>query len=296
MKTMKTAKLMLVSLLVATIACDDLEVTNPNNPNRETVIANSQDVLALISNGLLQWFNRSAGTSPAIAFTVMADEFSTGFLDFGGQLLSREPREAIDNGIPVANAPPHHAAWPDYYNNIAALNTALLAAAERDTLLDAAGKDVTTEALAFAKFVQGLNHGYVALMFDQAYVYSETFDVTTLPADQDEAAAIVKGLIRPYREVMDTALAELNAALTLANSKTFTYLASVPTEWFLGYARTNLDLARLIHTYMARLMVYVARNPAERQAVDWNAVISHIDQAITSDFAVTGVVDIVQSS
>jgi len=296
MKTMKTAKLMLVSLLVATIACDDLEVTNPNNPNRETVIANSQDVLALISNGLLQWFNRSAGTSPAIAFTVMADEFSTGFLDFGGQLLSREPREAIDNGIPVANAPPHHAAWPDYYNNIAALNTALLAAAERDTLLDAAGKDVTTEALAFAKFVQGLNHGYVALMFDQAYVYSETFDVTTLPADQDEAAAIVKGLIRPYREVMDTALAELNAALTLANSKTFTYLASVPTEWFLGYARTNLDLARIIHTYMARLMVYVARNPAERQAVDWNAVISHIDQGITSTFEVTGVVDIVESS
>jgi len=288
---MKTAKLLLVSLLVVTAACDDLEVTNPNNPNRETVIASSQDVLALISNGLLQWFNRSGATSPAVTMSVMADEFSTGFLDFGSQALSREPREAIDNGVPVANAPPHHVTWPDYYNNIAAVNTALLANTKRNLpLLDASGKDVTTEALAFAKFVQGLNHGYVALMFDQGYIYSETVDPNTLTKEQ------VIALIRPYREVMDTALAELNAALQLANSKTFTYPASVPTEWFLGYARTNLDLARIIHTYMARLMVYVARTPAERQAVDWNAVIGHIDQGITSDFAVTGVVDIVESS
>src|SRR3990170_7363995 len=125
MKTMKTAKLMLVSLLVATIACDDREVTTPNNPNRETVVANSQDVLALISNGLLQWFNRSGSTSPGVAFTVMADEFSTGFLDFGGQDLSKEPRLALNNGVVSSNAPPHRVTWQDFYNNIAALNTAL---------------------------------------------------------------------------------------------------------------------------------------------------------------------------
>lgn len=288
---MKTAKLSLVSLLVATMACYDLEVTNPNNPNRETVIQNSQDVLALISNGLLQWFNRSGTTSPAVTMSVMADEFSTGFLDFGSQGLSREPREAIDNGVPVANAPPHHVTWPDYYNNIAAVNTALQANASRNLpLLDASGQDVTTEALAFAKFVQGLNHGYVALMFDQGYIYSESVDPNTLEKED------VIDLLRDYQEVMDTALAELNAALQLANSKTFTYPASVPTQWFLGYARTSQDLARIIHTYMARLMVYVARSPAERQAVDWNAVIQHIDLGLIGDFEVTGVVDIVESS
>jgi hypothetical protein len=47
---------------------------------------------------------------------------------------------------------------------------------------------------------------------------------------------------------------------------------------------------------MARLMVYVARNPTERQAVDWEAVIAHIDQGITSDFTVTGVVGVIESS
>src|SRR3989304_896072 len=72
--------------------------------------------------------------------------------------------------------------------------------------------------------------------------------------------------------------------------------ASAPNQWFVGYARTNQELIRLIHTYMARLMVYVARNPAERQAVDWNAVIQHIDLGLTSDFEVMGAVDIVESS
>ena len=288
---MKTAKLTLVSLLVATIACYDLEVTNTNNPNRETVIENSQDVLALISNGLIQWFNRSGSTSPGVALTVMADEFTTGFLDFGGQDLSKEPRLALNNGVVSSNAPPHRVTWQDFYNNIAALNTALqAAAASGEPLLDAGGNDMTTEALAFAKFVQGLNHGYVALMFDQGYIYSETVDPNDLTKDE------VVGLLRPYGEVMDTALAELNAALTLAATKSFSYPASAPNQWFVGYARTNQELIRLIHTYMARLMVYVARNPAERQAVDWNAVIQHIDLGLTSDFEVMGAVDIVESS
>jgi len=288
---MRPTKLLFVSLLVGTIACDELEVTNLNNPNRETVVNNSQDVLALISNGLLQWFNRSGGTSPGVALSVMADEFSTGFADFGGQDLSREPREAINNGVPPNNAPPHHVTWPDYYNNIAAVNTALQAVALRNlTLRNSAGQDVTTEAHAFAKFVQGLNHGSIALMFDQGYVYSESVDPNTLLGPEQ-----VKELIRPYREVMDTALAELDAALQFAGSKSFSYPSAAPNLWFLGFLRTNQDLARIIHTYMARFMVYLARSPQERQAVNWEQVIQHIDQGITSDFAVMGVVDVVDS-
>jgi hypothetical protein len=205
---------------------------------------------------LLQWFNRSGGTSPGVALSVMADEFSTGFADFGGQDLSREPREAINNGVPPNNAPPHHVTWPDYYNNIAALNTALQAVALQNlTLRNSAGQDVTTEAHAFAKFMQGLNHGYLALMFDQGYVYSESVDPSSLETDD------VIELLRPYREVLDTALAELNAALQLAGSKSFSYPSSAPNLWFLGFPRTNLELIRIIHSYIARLMVYVARSP-----------------------------------
>ncbi len=289
----RTAKLMLVCLLVATAACEDLDVTNPNNPSLVTVQANSQDLLSLINNGLLQWFDRSNGTRPGIAMSCMADEFSTGFLDFGGQYLSTEPRDAIDNGIPTGNAPPHHETWPDYYANIAALNTALKLQKDGDLVLrDAAGDDMTTPALAYAKFVQGLNHGYIALMFDKGYVHSESLDLEALA---DATLEELLDLIRPYGEVLDTALAELNASLQIANSASFTYPASVPTTWFLGYSRTSQELARIVHTYIARLMVYVARSPAERAAVDWNAVIAHIDQGITEDFEVMGVTGFVDS-
>jgi hypothetical protein len=289
---MKAIRLIGLALLAGALGCD-LEVTNVNNPDRTTVVESSQDVLALISNGLLQWFNRSGSTSPGVALSVMADEFSTGFADFGGQDLSKEPREAINNGVPPNNAPPHHVTWPDYYANIAGLNTALQAISKYNLeLASSGGADITVESHAFAKMAQGLNHGYVALMFDQGYVYSESVDTDTLRFSGGNQG--VQNLLRSYTEVMDTALAELNAALNLAGSKTFT-LPSVPNQWFLGIARTNTEMEAIIHTYMARLMAYNARNPAERQAVDWNAVIQHIDAGIKSDFFVTGTPGVVQS-
>lgn len=294
---MRPAKLLVASLVAASIAgvtaCDNLDVTNPNNPSRVTVVRSSQDALALISNAMLQWFNRSGSTSPGVALSVMADEFSTGFADFGGQDLSKEPREAINIQNP-ANGPPHHVTFPDYYGNIAALNTALQAIEKYDLVLrTSAGADVTTRGKAFAKFMQGMNHGYIALMFDKGYIYNETIDPDTL--DYTGGQSEVQALIRPYSEVMDTALAEMSAALTLANSKPDTFPTTAPNQWFLGVSRTNVDFARVIHTYMARLMVYVARDPAERQAVDWATVIQHIDQGVTSDIVVKGVIDVVQS-
>ena len=294
---MRATKLLVAGLLASaaasTVACDSLDVTNPNNPSRVTVVRSAQDALALISNGLLQWFNRSADTDPGVALSVMADEFSTGFADFGGQDLSREPREAINIQNP-ANGPPHHDAFPDYYGNIAALNTALQAVSRFDLVLrNSAGVDVTTEAEAFSRFVRGLNYGYVALMHDRGYVYGEDIDPDTL--NYTGGSTEVQDLIRPYTEVMDSALSDMDSALVLAASKSFTYPTPSPTAWFLGVQRTNTDFARIVHTYMARLMVYVARNPQDRQAVDWNEVIRHIDLGITTDFVVNGTVGVVES-
>jgi hypothetical protein len=293
---MRTVKLLLgAPLLAGALACDDLGVSNNNNPNRETVVKSSQDVLALISNGLIQWFGTSAGacgSCPAPALSVMADEFSTGFTDFGTQDLSREPREAVNNSVTTLS--PHGGTWISYYGNVAALNTALQAISKYSLeLRGSAGEDLTAQAHAFAKFTQGLNHGYVALIFDKGYIYSESVDTDTLRFTGGNQG--VQNLIRPYREVMDTALAEMNAALQLASTGTFTFPGTVVNQWFLGVQTSNVQMARIIHSYMARFMVYVARNSQERAAVNWNQVIQHIDQGITSDFAVMGSVGFVES-
>lgn len=295
---MKTLRL-LVALVAGTVACADLEVMNDNNPSRETVVRNSQDVLALISNAMIQWYGPCCGTgagmgntNPGISMSAMADEFSTGFTDFGAQDLSREPREAINQGIGTLST--HEATWINFYSNIAALNAALQAISKYDLQLrNASGVDVTAEAHAYAKFMQALNHGYVALIFDRGYVFSESVDTDTLRFSPENPG--VQNLIRPYGEVMDTAIAELNAALAIAQSATFTYPSGVPTQWFLGVPVTNTELQRIIHSYLARFKVYVARTPAERAAVNWNEVIQHIDQGITSDFGVMGSIGFVQS-
>jgi hypothetical protein len=205
----------------------------------------------------------------------MADEFSGGFFDFGGLELSREPREALN---PQSPNNPTGAPWQDYYRIIAGINTAFRAIDEGDMVIRDGGTDVTMRARTFGKLVQGLSHGMVSLIFDQGYVSSEITDFEALSFSEARA------LLRPYTEVRDTAIVELEEAISLAQANTFT-LPSSTSEWIPGIAMSNLDLVRLAHTYIARFMVYSARNPAERAAVDWNEVLSHLDEAITSDFA-----------
>jgi len=47
---------------------------------------------------------------------------------------------------------------------------------------------------------------------------------------------------------------------------------------------SNQDLARLAHSLKARYMAAVARTSAERDALNWNAIISEVDAGIQEDF------------
>jgi hypothetical protein len=48
----------------------------------------------------------------------------------------------------------------------------------------------------------------------------------------------------------------------------------------------NQRIARLAHSYAARIMALSARTAEERAALDWNQILSHVNQGITSDFRV----------
>jgi len=276
---------LLGALVLGASACQEMDVTNPNNPGRDNVLKSGPDVQSLISTAFREWFERTEGTSPGISLSFMADEFTGGFFDFGGQELSREPREPLNQNSGTNPAP---GTWTLYYRLIAGINTAFRAIEENDLKIIEGGADVTVRANAFGKFVQGLSHGQIALQFDQGYVSSEVTDFGTLSFEEARA------LLRPYAEVRDTALAQLKAALALAQANTFS-LPGAGSEWVSGVDMTNQDLARLINTYIARLMVYTARNPTERAAVNWNEVITRIDAGITSDFAPVAIPGIMES-
>jgi hypothetical protein len=86
---------------------------------------------------------------------------------------------------------------------------------------------------------------------------------------------------------MVTALKQLDSAVTLANaarSATGTNGFPLPYEWLRTTPVTSLDdYIKLIYSTKARFRAGVARSPAERAAVDWNAVISDASNGITSD-------------
>jgi hypothetical protein len=79
--------------------------------------------------------------------------------------------------------------------------------------------------------------------------------------------------------MLDTAIAVSNAA------PAFTIPGDQPT-WLRGTALTNAELVRVARSYKARFRAGVARTPAQRQAVNWQAVIDDATNGITRDLIV----------
>ena len=290
---MRTHSLLIAGVLAfVTMGCQDLEITNPNNPDRAVVLSSPTDVEALVSTSFRRWFNLTQGLTPSTAITAAADEFSGGFTDYGTHEQGLEPRNAIDNG-PVSANSPNRAPFSTIYSIIGGVNIALQAIDKYDLKILSSGTDVTQRAWAFGKFTQGLTHGWQAMLYDKGWAYSETLDTDTILFV--EGSSQVQDLIVPYTVVRDTALAELAEALRIAESTPFTLPGSFQGDWIPGIEMSNQEFVRLIHSFIARYMVYWARTPEDRAKVSWATVIDHIDKGITEDFAPMGTPDIMDS-
>jgi hypothetical protein len=87
---------------------------------------------------------------------------------------------------------------------------------------------------------------------------------------------------------VDASIEMLDSAIAIAGRGNFT----LPPDNWLYTAMTRDQFVRLANSFAARILVYSARTPAERAAVDWPAVIARIDAGIQTDFAPTGQVDV----
>jgi hypothetical protein len=262
-------------------ACMDLTVTNNNNPDRFRATNTPGDVENLIAGTFQRWWPNVYGTTPTIMLGAMGYEFSTPFLCFGGQPNEMEPRPAWNNSSAYTYATSSSNPWVNFYSVISTANDGLQAL-DRGLQIGVNGAD-NSRARAFAKFMQGVSHGYLALLYDQAVVVDETANVDTLTTPK----------YIPSKDVMTAAIAMLNQSIAISDTATFT----LPTVgWIPGLAFTNKDLSRLAHTYIARFMAYNARTPAERAAVDWNQVITHVDAGITADFAPIGAPSVLEDN
>ncbi len=127
-------------------------------------------------------------------------------------------------------------------------------------------------ARTYLKFVQGISYGSLGLYFDKGIIIDENTDL-----DQYEAELV------GHRILLETGIGYLEDCIELCN-QSFTTLDS----WINGFPMTNGYLKQLCHSLIARFLAVSPRTAAERQAVNWAEVVSHIDQGITNDFAPQG--------
>ena len=273
-----------VALLAATASlagCMDLTVANNNNPDRVRATNTPGDVQALIAGTFQRFWPLVYGTSPTIMLGSMGYEFSTPFLCFAGQPHEKEPRPAWNNNSTFTDQGVSYNTWLGLYGVISLTNDGLQAL-DRGLLIGTNGAD-NSRARAFAKFMQGVGHGYLALLYDKAVIVDEKTDVDTL---------VVPNYV-PSAEVMAAAISMLKASIAISDTANFT----LPTVgWIPGLALTSKDLSRLAHTYIARFTAYNARTATERAAVNWNEVIAQVDAGITADFAPVGAPSVLEDN
>lgn len=252
------------ALLGTLSGCADLDVVNQNAPDAARALATPGDVESLIAGSYRQWWDiQSSYNSAGMIMSNVAFQHSAYPANFGMVEFSKFPRIPIVND-PAAQFYSYMPAypWTKDYRALAAIRDGLLAL---DGGVDLGDDEV--RARAYAKFVQGLAHANLAVLFDKAFIVDETVDTKgTLEAAD-------------YPVVLEAALGYFDDAIALAQGASFT----IPSAWMSVDVSAD-QLVELAYSFKARYRASAARTPAERQAVNWQAVLDDISNGITADW------------
>jgi hypothetical protein len=276
-------------LLLGAAACADLDVVNTNDPDRGRALATPGDVEALIAGSYSQWFVADhklpgdAGT-PAMFLSTQAFMHSSTAANFGILTYSRIPRSPIQNSITDQDYTYVAFNWSTNYRALAAVADGMRALAEDPTIAEGLGAGNALRARIFGKFVQGLSHGSIALLYDRGYRVDET--VTTV---DESGNPILLGEPLGYNALMQVALTKFDEALALAGSPAASAL-TIPGEWIGTGGEDPVSMPRLvtlINSMKARYRANVARTPADRAAVNWTQVLAEVGAGVHEDFNIS---------
>jgi hypothetical protein len=257
-------------LLLAAAACQDLSVTNPNEPDRERATKQPVSAESFVSTSFRTfWPVAGHDDYPSWAFSTMAREITSGFADFGQLEVSAEPRIAWNNSPVSARSNVAETPWYGLYRTISSVNDALIAIDSGLVVVDAPR---TARTHAVGKFMQGVSHAYLAFYYDSAVVADEKLVLDT----------ITKPQFKGYKDVAAAALTQLDAAIAVAQAGPD---FSLPGDSWFFQAMSRADFIKLANSYAARVLAYTPRTRAERDAVDWAKVIQRVDAGVTQDFA-----------
>jgi hypothetical protein len=250
-------------------ACEQqLEVTNPNNPDSETLLGRPTDAEALVASYYKRWHEgvyRNLGNVEGMANIMSFQNYASLANNCQNQ---RYPFSGANNNNAIGN--PCEGEQKRVYqveSEVTRVASTLLKQMDEGLTLGSVGRDARYRA--FAEFLRGVSLGYLALVYDSASVVSV------------ETGAEDIGELVHYTVVMDSAIAALDRAITAAATPGF---QSLDANWIPAPTSFNAaDFTRLIRSYRARFRANVARTPQERAAANWDAIIADAQNGITAD-------------
>lgn len=264
---MKKNIYLIISLLAvfAFSACENLEVENTNRPTFNETNVVSQ-VSGTVSGLFNTWFMTATDyNGPGLGLWTTADAGSCSYGNVGMQDLSSEPRVAFNNTPSYSNMILSENYYKGMCSTLSSANDALLAISDR-------GDEEIEEmerAMAGAYFIQGTTLGALGLLYDQAFVVTNSTDLTAEVS------------VSPYAEVIDSAVACLDKAIEICENNTFT----IPPAWIpLNITMTNVEFGELANTMAARLLTYKSRNATQNEANDWATIKTYAQNGLTYDF------------
>jgi hypothetical protein len=272
------SSLVTATAFLAVAGCGDLEVTNPNQPDRSRVLATPGDVVSLAGSSMSTWFNAAQGMEAGGPLNTMADAYSASWNNYFMRIHSSEPRTHYRNDPGSAERTTVEWYWYQYYSALASANDALRVI--ESGALQWTGEGSDTAALhmteTMATFIQGVALSELALNYDKALIVFQDTDISALEFSDRVA-------------VRDAALEKLDAAIALAGANEF----ETPAAWTGGNSYSNGQIAQIANTQAARLLAYFARDAAENAQTDWARVATYASNGISKpgeefDFLFTG--------
>jgi hypothetical protein len=267
---------------VALEGCRDnpLDVSNKNSPDVARVYGTPADVETIIGSNFQQMWNAQQGNiGLGVQSMVMSFESHSTLANFGMGARADIPRGPVSNDLGNSD---QGIIFNDFdkltRNSRSAANA--IAAMDRFVAANAATGSAAEDARdrSFAYFNLGYGLGNTALLYDSAAIITPAVPSDVIPP------------LSTSQAVMAAALAMLDSALAISQSAAATNGSNgwpIPGAWVSGAGIPISTWQQIIHSYKARLRANVARTPAERAAVDWNAVVTDATAGITSDFIVS---------
>lgn len=261
-----------IAVVVSVAACGNvLDVPNNNNPNVSQVLARPTDVESVIGSSFNVNHKATIGVNTDnIDMQMLAMSFENGsaLANFGFNRRYPIPRSFIDNSKNNSVAAGNYYDFSNDAKAARSASTGLEQLNKPGFTLGSSDRDL--RARAFAYFSMGVGNGNIALVYDSAAVVTE-LNVHDIPP------------LVGHDSVMRAALNQLDSAFKYSQ---LTAMAPDPAWIPTTVPMTTTVFGQIIKSYKARFRAEVARTPAERAAVDWNAVLADALAGIKTDLII----------